>query len=208
MRPAALALALTVFTAVPQVAHAATSPVRSTMGLLGAPAHFTGNPFTTTQPLGDVNADGFADVALGDSALGQVRVVFGQSVHANVDLSKPSTRVFPLPAGSYAEGAGDVNGDGKDDLLLYAPTAGGFTSAVVFGATDIAATRLDRLGNRGFFVLNGIARPAGDLDANGKDDLIVSASAGSGRKLVYVRGRAAGGTLDAMAIGAAGGDFP
>ena len=88
-------------------------------------------------------------------------------------------------------GAGDVNGDGLDDLIVGALGADpngedSGQSYVVFGKADAAAVELADVaaGRGGGFALNGAAAydssgfsvsGAGDVNGDGLDDLIVGA---------------------------------
>ncbi len=158
---------------------------------------------------GDVNHDGFGDVIIGAKNAnpdglntGAAYVVFGKSggFAANLNLSTlDGSNGFRISGGPYAggagysaAGAGDVNGDGIDDLIISAKyaSAGGRTYAgvsyVVFGqaAGFGAVVNLAGLNGSNGFKINGVTSgdnsgnsvaSAGDINHDGFDDLIVGA---------------------------------
>jgi len=180
--------------------------------------------------VGDINGDGIADLAIGahdadpngnDSA-GSTYVVFGQTAAfpATLDLSAlDGTNGFRFDgvatdeqSGFAISDAGDVNGDGFDDLIIGARNAepNGISDAgssyVVFGHSGpwAAVTDLIALDGTSGFRLDGVeddhsggsVSSAGDLNADGFDDLIVggiSFSVPTPARTTYVMfGRAAG----------------
>ena len=158
---------------------------------------------------GDVNGDGVEEVIIGargadpnGSLSGSSYVLFGSSngFASAVDLSSLNgTTGFRLDglassdfSGDAVSGAGDVNGDGLDDLLVGAFAAdpnGNLTSGatyVLFGRTSAFAATIDLSSLNGTtgFQIDGVAagdqsgqavNRAGDVNGDGFDDLIVGA---------------------------------
>ena len=155
---------------------------------------------------GDVNGDGLDDLIVGahnadpngNSAAGESSVVFGKADGTAVELSNIAAGtggfvINGIDADDYSSrsvsGAGDVNGDGLDDLIVGAyqadPNGNGNAgeSSVVFGKADGTAVNLsDIAAGTGGFVINGIdaddysgwsVSSAGDVNGDGLDDLII-----------------------------------
>ncbi|MEH2283600.1 MAG: hypothetical protein V7K90_20100 [Nostoc sp.] len=157
---------------------------------------------------GDINGDGIADLIIGADGAnsngtdsGQSYVVFGKSTRwsATLNLSDLNgANGFALNgiaandySGHSVSSAGDINGDGIDDLIIGALGADpngekSGQSYVVFGkSTGWSATlNLSDLNGANGFALNGIAArdysgwsvsSAGDINGDGIDDLIIGA---------------------------------
>jgi hypothetical protein len=157
---------------------------------------------------GDVNGDGFDDVIVGalgafwnEFNFGSSYVVFGKAsgFGATMGLSSlDGSNGFRLhgaaehdSSGSSVSNAGDVNGDGYDDVIVGALGAGpnghySGSSYVVFGkASGFGATMgLSSLDGSNGFRLDGVAAGdfsgrsvsnAGDVNGDGFDDLIIGA---------------------------------
>ncbi|MEM7706294.1 MAG: Ig-like domain-containing protein [Pseudomonadota bacterium] len=159
---------------------------------------------------GDVNGDGIDDIIIGASFAnpdnkfyaGQSYVLFGRNapLSGSVELSNlDGTNGFVLNgidpydySGRSVSGAGDVNGDGLDDVIVgaYRADLGGKSFAgesyVVFGSDTgfPAGIDLDSLDGSNGFVLNGIeafdtsgrsVSDSGDVNGDGIDDLIIGA---------------------------------
>ncbi len=158
---------------------------------------------------GDVNGDGFDDVIVGAPGAsangpysGSSYVVFGKASGFSVTMDLSSLdgdNGFRLDgvaeddvSGRLVSNAGDVNGDGFDDVIVGAHLAdpnGRYSgsSYVVFGkASGFSATlELSSLDGSNGFRLDGVAEgdfssesvsSAGDVNGDGFDDLIVGAS--------------------------------
>ncbi len=175
---------------------------------------------------GDVNGDGFDDVivgapfATGDAtASGVSYVVFGSAggFSSNIDLSSlDGSDGFRLTgsnfldfAGTSVASAGDINGDGFDDMIIGAPRAG--ASYVVFGKAGGFSSSIDLPslnGSNGFAIVDGngdrlgnSVASAGDINGDGIDDLIVGApDAGGQAGASYVVFGKAGGFGSSLSV--------
>jgi hypothetical protein len=135
-------------------------------------------------------------------------------------------------AGASVARAGDVNGDGRGDVIVGAPLADPFgrrdagAAYVVFGGSGRGRVDLGALGERGFRIAGAIPIPrerhpgrtagtsgagrvvagAGDVNADGLNDVIVSGRFGAfASTAVYVVfGKRDAGAVDLNALGAGG----
>ena len=158
---------------------------------------------------GDVNGDGIDDLIIGalaadpngKSNAGESYVVFGSSSGFSTSFNLASlsgSNGFVIngidaddTSGRSVSSAGDINGDGIDDLIIGAPSAdpNGNSNAgesyVVFGSSSFGASfDLSSLNGSNGFVINGIdgydssgwsVSSAGDVNGDGIDDLIIGA---------------------------------
>ncbi len=187
--------------------------------------------------LGDIDGDGFDDLAVGApdadpggrENAGEVYVLYGDAggFPASLDpAAMEADRGFRIEgadpfdyAGFAVSGAGDVNGDGFDDILIGAyarDTAGGEAAGaayLVFGSADGHPDGLDLGdldGSNGFamFGLSPMAgtgravAAAGDVNGDGFDDFVVGAryadpeGVGGAGEVYLIYGRA--GPFDAV----------
>ena len=155
----------------------------------------TGATGTAAAAAGDVNGDGYGDVVIGTprwNAPGPVAVAGKISVFhggpAGLPASPTYERLAPTPTANARFGfavatAGDVNGDGYDDVVVGAPshTTGGLTgrgAAYVFlgGASGLAAAPATTLlGAQAGANFGKAVSTAGDVDGDGFADVLVGA---------------------------------
>ena len=156
---------------------------------------------------GDVNGDGFDDLIigapLGDDGFvgaGEAYVLYGGTGLASIDLTNLAvTQGFIIQGatagdqtGRSVSSAGDVNGDGFDDLIVGAPNGddgGNYAGEayVIYGGTGLATIDLEGLASDQGFIIQGdtandyagrSVSSAGDVNGDGFDDLIVGAPRG------------------------------
>lgn len=168
----------------------------------------------------DVNGDGRADVIVSGYS-GHTYVVFGKSSSATVSLTNLGTDGFEITgSGTRAASAGDVNGDGRSDILVENVPGGSTqtsTAWVVFGKSSSDTVDLNQLGQGGF-AIEGIDRSGaqiryhkpsdgiGDANGDGLSDLVFGApkadNAGTDSGTAYVVfGKASTETVSLQSLG-------
>jgi hypothetical protein len=188
---------------------------------------------------GDANGDGRSDVLVGarladnndrtDS--GSAYLVFGQASPTLLDLASLGGAGYRIDgaganhsAGLAVAGAGDVNGDGRADVLVGAPGADNnnrtFSGSayLVFGKTDTTRIDLANIGGAGYRIdgaaagdLAGIGvAGAGDVNGDGRADVVVGAFTADNNNRTFsgsaylVFGKADTAAIDLASLGGAG----
>jgi hypothetical protein len=140
--------------------------------------------------IGDVNGDGLDDIIIGASSGSSVIFGDSQGFNANLDISNlENDNGFTISNGWSVDRAGDVNGDGINDIAVSS-----YNGYIIFGRQDGFDTTpnvstLD--GSNGFkltssraYITSGFdqelyfcfVNDAGDINGDGSDDLIITAT--------------------------------
>ncbi len=144
------------------------------------PSTFTGGLFVAA---GDVNNDGFADIVVGADAGGgpQVSVFSGR----DGSLLYSFFALSPTFTGGVRVAVGDTNGDGFADIVIGAG-AGAGPQVTIYSGRDLAMLR-------SFFAFDsrfrgGVYVAAGDVDGDGRADVVAGAGAGGSPQVTTFRG--------------------
>ena len=175
-------------------------------------------------PAGDINNDGIDDliISVPENPRGSYVVFGGSQVGATgiVELSDINgSNGFRIYGGNdFVRDAGDINGDGIDDLMIgdaWAGPSGLGAISVVFGGSQVGATGAlnpsDLDGSNGFRIYGvtdlgtgAIFGDVGDINNDGINDLIIlEGSDGGANSAVVVFGDSqvgATGTVDPLAL--------
>ncbi len=172
----------------------------------------------TVSDAGDVNGDGFDDLIVGISYshenVGSCYVVFGQSSMPQTinltNLGRAGVSIRGIEkgdiAGSAVSSAGDINGDGFDDIAIGAPQSEGIGNSepdagecyVIFGGSALPEViNLANLGDAGVTIYGAnrydaaghSLSAAGDVNGDGFGDLLIGAYTGG----AYLYGEYSGG---------------
>jgi hypothetical protein len=150
---------------------------------------FTGGVFVAAA---DLDGDGYAEIAVSADQGGGSRVTVydGRTGAAVADFLGIEDARF---RGGARVAFGDLNGDGTPDLFVAAGQGGGPRVAVYDGRTLTPGRTPTRVIND-FFVFeqtlrNGVYLAAGDVDGDGRDDLVLGGGPGGGPRVLVLSGR-------------------
>ncbi len=142
---------------------------------------------TFVSGVGDVNNDGYADFSIGSYTIGSeeiesVKVFSGSDASALYTFYGDSV---DIGFGTKASGAGDVNNDGYDDIIVGAFLAdvNGVNSGSAWVYSGIDGSELYRFnGGSAQDKFGSSVSGAGDVNNDGYDDVIIGASGHDGNR--------------------------
>lgn len=154
---------------------------------LAFPSAYTGGVNVAT---GDLNDDGRVDIIVGAATgAAHVRVVDGTSAPGDGEVGGDAILAdffaFPLTyTGGVVVASGDVNGDGRDDVVTGAATGTAHVRVIEGRAAMAASGVVDAglLANFFAFALTytgGIHVASGDVNGDGRADVVVGAATGA-----------------------------
>ncbi|MCP4712199.1 MAG: hypothetical protein GY869_26550, partial [Planctomycetes bacterium] len=146
---------------------------------------------------GDVNGDGYDDIIAGANdyykAVGRSYIFFGGSDMDSIpDVILEGEQA--LDVFHESSGAGDVNGDGYDDVIVSSSTCDGNAgrSYIYFGGSDMdSVVDVTLYGESGWNYFGNSLAGAGDVNGDGYADVIVGArgyNMNTGRSYIFFGG--------------------
>ncbi|MGH8003540.1 MAG: hypothetical protein ACRECJ_02295 [Limisphaerales bacterium] len=122
---------------------------------------------------GDVNDDGTADFIVRSSFAGDSEFVFsGADSSLLFSKNHSGSMAVHFLASAFVDGAGDVNGDGKADVIVAAPAPASFNAAAyVYSGAD-SSLLFQKIGDSLGVSVEAVAG-IGDVNGDGKSDFML-----------------------------------
>ncbi len=149
---------------------------------------------------GDINNDGYSDLLVGNSHYndftGRVYLYFGGvTMDSIADFTLDGEKTTRQKFGKRVAGAGDVNKDGYDDILIASENNGNYSSSVnlYFGGLTLNSTPALVFTESNYSSFSCTIAGAGDVNGDGYDDILAGTYTyhyltSSGRAYLYFGG--------------------
>jgi hypothetical protein len=128
----------------------------------------------TSVALGDLNGDGKLDLVIANQAASTVSVLLNTTAPGAATPSFAAKQDFPTGANPYSVAVGDLNGDGKLDLVIA--NFGAANTVSVLLNTTVPGAATPTFAAHQDFATGGLpfSVAVGDLNGDGKLDLVVA----------------------------------
>ena len=156
----------------------------------------TGN-YPASVAIADLNGDGKPDLVVANARSNTVSVLLNTTAPGAATPSFAAQHTFATGSGPLSVAIGDFNGDGKPDIAVTNLISN--TVSVLLNTTSPGATTPSFAAQQTFTVGNPASVVIGDLNGDGKPDLVVANNSVSGTVSVLLNTTAPGTTTASFA---------
>tara|TARA_R110000868_G_scaffold259361_5_gene517307 strand:+ start:67796 stop:70741 length:2946 start_codon:yes stop_codon:yes gene_type:complete len=144
-------------------------------------------PLTTYS--GDFNGDGLSDIGVGTSTGSEIGLIFGTSIVDEATILTLEINTDDFPYQTYDTFFGDLDGDGKDELMLVCEkTEDESMNLLILKGGDeyllenFQILKISDLTAQGFF--GGIPQHIEDINGDGLSDILINDNAGTNQSYI------------------------
>lgn len=154
---------------------------------------------------GDVNGDGYSDVIVGtydnSSTIGRAYIFWGGAIMNNSPDIMMSGEAIDTRFGSKVSFAGDVNGDGRSDVIVGAPNynISKGRAYIFYSGSNVASVVMTGEASNSFF--GSSVSTASDVNGDGFSDVIIGTESINGRAYIFYGGAVMNNVADVTMTG-------